>query len=222
MTNDKIASAELFFDERNVPISSHFDDPYFSFHNGLEESRYVFLQGNQLPERLVDGFQIAEIGFGTGLNFFALMQAWQGKGQIKFTSFEAFPVSPDDREKALAHFPELGELVAEFHAGFDGAFFENSKVKLEVILGDVNSTLPNWTGKADAWFLDGFSPAKNPEAWNFDLIQAVGSHTANGGTVATFSAAGHVRKALSAAGFDVTKRKGFGHKRHMTVANYKA
>jgi tRNA U34 5-methylaminomethyl-2-thiouridine-forming methyltransferase MnmC len=86
-----------------------------------------------------------------------------------------------------------------------------------VICGDARVTLPEWTGRADAWFLDGFSPAKNPELWSDELLKSVASHTAPGGTFATYTAAGHVRRALSDAGFHVERRPGFGRKRHMSA-----
>jgi len=89
-------------------------------------------------------------------------------------------------------------------------------VTLEVITGDIAETLPNWAGQADAWFLDGFSPAKNPAMWAPDVMQAVGDHTTAGGTLATYTAAGHVRRALEDAGFTITRTPGFGRKRHMT------
>ena len=89
---------------------------------------------------------------------------------------------------------------------------------LNLVIGDARETVPAWDGKADAWFLDGFSPAKNPELWEPDLIKAVGQHTRPGGTAATYSAAGHIRRALDEAGFNVTRVPGFGRKRHMTVA----
>ena len=90
-------------------------------------------------------------------------------------------------------------------------------MRVEVIEGDARDTLPRWDGMADAWYLDGFSPAKNPELWEAGLLRAVGAHTAPGGTFATYSAAGAVRRALEAAGFTVERRPGFGRKRHMSL-----
>jgi tRNA U34 5-methylaminomethyl-2-thiouridine-forming methyltransferase MnmC len=90
-------------------------------------------------------------------------------------------------------------------------------LEAEVIVGDVRDTLPAWQGRADAWFLDGFSPAKNPEMWGEALMAEVAAHTGAQGSFATYTAAGHVRRALQAAGFQVERRAGFGHKRHMSV-----
>lgn len=102
---------------------------------------------------------------------------------------------------------------------FGNAFPSNlsgDDFELRVILGDARDTLPTWDGRADAWYLDGFSPAKNPELWGADLIDEVAAHTAKGGTVATYTAAGFVRRGLTDAGFEIERVQGFGRKRHMT------
>ena len=76
MNTSSIQQATLRFNEQGTPVSAEFDDVYFSNQNGLEETRYVFLSGNQLPERWLhhpaDRFIVAETGFGTGLNFLTL------------------------------------------------------------------------------------------------------------------------------------------------------
>ena len=214
---------DLDWRDEKIPVSRRFDDPYFSLDNGFEETRYVFLAGNDLPERFVDGFQIAELGFGTGLNFLVTLAAWRqsgAKGRFRFTSFEAFPMAAADRERALAAFPELGELRGALtRALATGAGpYDFGDATLTIIIGDARQTLPAQALTTDAWFLDGFSPAKNPELWGEDLLAEVGRHTRPGGTAATYTAAGHVRRALAAAGFDVTRVAGYGHKRHMTRA----
>lgn len=208
--------AEIEWREGGVPVAIRFDDPYFSLQDGLAETRHVFLHGNDLPARFRDGFHVAELGFGTGLNFLATLQAFRDSGTpgtLHFTSFEAFPMRAADLAKALSSHPGLpiDTLSDGVPETLDGPDF-----RLRVIHGDARTTLPDWTGRADAWFLDGFSPAKNPELWGPALLAAVGSHTAPGGSLATYTAAGHVRRALEAAGFDVTRVPGFGRKRHMT------
>ncbi|WP_050527868.1 tRNA (5-methylaminomethyl-2-thiouridine)(34)-methyltransferase MnmD [Pseudorhodobacter aquimaris] len=200
-----------------LPVSTRFDDPYFSLQNGLEETRHVFLAGNGLPDRLRPGFQIAELGFGTGLNLLAT--ALVAQVPIRFTSFEAFPMAGDDIARALTAFPQVADVARPFlqHWGQGALAFQIGTVSVEVVIGDARDTLPLWGQKADAWFLDGFSPAKNPELWGADLMMQVGRHTAPGGTCATYTAAGFVRRGLAAAGFAVERRAGHGHKRHMTV-----
>ena len=198
-----------------VPVSRRFDDPYFSLAGGLAETRYVFLAGNDLPVRLRPGFHVAELGFGTGLNLLALAAATDLP--IRFTSFEGFPMTAAQLESAHAAFPELAGLAAELRAGWGASVFQVGTIRAQVILGDARETLPAWDGRADAWFLDGFSPAKNPEMWGGALMDQVARHTAPGGTFATYTAAGHVRRALAAAGFAVERRPGFAGKRHMSV-----
>ncbi len=211
--------AQLNWKDGQVPVSTRFDDPYFSLENGLAETRHVFLGGNDLPARLADGFHVAELGFGTGLNLLALAAAWQGPGVVGFTSFEAYPMAPADMARALAAFPELGPLAADLVAAWgEGARrFRLGTLAVEVIIGDARKTLPGWGGRADAWFLDGFSPARNPDLWAPDLMAEVARHTAPGGTFATYTAAGHVRRGLEAAGFAVSRMPGFGRKRHMSA-----
>lgn len=206
-----------------VPVARRFDDPYYSLADGLAETQHVFLGANDLPARFCDGFHVAELGFGTGLNLLATWDAWRASwqtGVLHYTSFEAFPLSKDEMSRALEAFPTLADLAARLVAVWDGQGgvidLENT-LSVTVVEGDARSTLPVWQGQADAWFLDGFSPAKNPELWGEDLMQQVATKTAPGGTFATYTAAGHVRRALSGAGFEVARVPGFGRKRHMSV-----
>lgn len=213
-------AADILWREGGVPESLRFGDPYFSLDGGLDETRHVFLAGNGLPARFAPGFRIAETGFGTGLNLLAAWQAWRTTGQpgpLTYTAFEAYPMTPADMARAHAAFPAIAPLSAALLAGFDGARFAAPDLILTVIPGDARATLPAWHGVADAWFLDGFAPARNPELWEDDLIAAVAGHTAPGGTFATYTAAGHVRRALAAAGFTVERRAGYGRKRHMSA-----
>ena len=213
--------AKLTWTEDQIPVSDRFDDPYYSLQNGLEETRHVFLAGNDLPARFVPGFRIAELGFGTGLNMLTVWSEWERSGQttpLSFTSFEAFPMALEDMDRALQAFPELSPWSERFLAAWNGKTSDLDTLHLEVIEGDARQTLSCWKGNADAWFLDGFSPAKNPELWEADLMQQVADHTAKGGTAATYTAAGFVRRGLEEAGFAVTRCSGYGRKRHMTQA----
>jgi tRNA U34 5-methylaminomethyl-2-thiouridine-forming methyltransferase MnmC len=205
-----------------LPVSRRFDDPYFSLADGLSETRHVFLAGNDLPQRLCDGFHIAELGFGTGLNLLATLIAWQQSqrpGTLHFTSFEAFPMAVDDIARALQAFPEALTVAAPFleQWGKGQRSLALPGLRAQIIIGDARDTLPAWQGRADAWYLDGFSPAKNPELWSPELMAEVARHTAPGGSFATYTAAGHVRRALAEAGFTVERRPGHGHKRHMSI-----
>lgn len=207
----------------DVPVSTRFDDPYFSLDDGLAETAHVFLTGNGLPNRFRDGFHIAELGFGTGLNLLATLDLWRQsnqRGVLRFTSFEAYPMQPDEMIRAQSAFASLAGIAAEL-----APFWASGAPQIDLpdlhftlIKGDARETLPQWPGLADAWFLDGFSPAKNPELWQPDLMQQVGAHTSDQGTAATYTAAGFVRRGLESAGFSVTRTPGYGRKRHMTQA----
>lgn len=215
--------ADVLWRDGDIPVSTQFDDPYFSLENGLAETRHVFLAGNDLPARFCDGFHIAELGFGTGLNLLASLAAWRAAkitGRLYFTTFEAYPMSPEQMRRAQSAFPELSEIAAELAPHWQGGaqVITLPDLTFTLIAGDARQTLATWSGCADAWFLDGFSPAKNPELWQDDLLDEVAGHTSDTGTAATYTAAGFVRRGLEAAGFIVTRQPGFGRKRHMTTA----
>ena len=204
-----------------VPVSRRFDDPYFSRGGGPAETAHVFLEGTGLPGRLRPGFSVLELGFGTGLNFLVLLRAARAMGAapFRFTSFEAFPMAPRDRARALAAFPDLAPEAAELARAMERPGpWDLGEATLTVVEGDAREALPAWDGRADAVFLDGFAPARNPEMWEPGLLAAVAARMSPGARLATYSAAGPVRAALEAAGLEVERRPGFGHKRHMTVA----
>ena len=223
MTHPDLSRPELSWLDGYTPVATAFDDPYFT--GGLEETRHVFLQGNDLPARLRDGFRVAELGFGTGLNLLALAQIWDGPGMVHFTSFEAFPMAPADMARALKPFAQpMAEALVAGWAASEGPVrrFRLGQVEAEICIGDARSVLPGWTDRADAWFLDGFAPARNPELWDEGLMAEVARHTRPGGTFATYTAAGHVRRALEQAGFVVSRVPGFGRKKHMSIGRIPA
>ena len=208
-----------------------FDDLYFSADDGYAEARHVFLAGNDLPQRLATAshFTIAETGFGTGLNFLALLVllddgavSHQGPCQIDYISVEARPLPAAVMTQSHQAFPALAkhsrDLVAAlppYWPGLHRCDFYNGRVRLHLIYGDAADALAKADFAADAWFLDGFTPAKNPQLWTSDLLKSVGRLTRAGGSFATFTAARSVRQGLIDAGFDVEKRPGFGRKRDM-------
>lgn len=218
----KHQQADLDWKDGTIPVSRQFDDPYYSLDNGWEETAHVFLAGNDLPARLTPGFHVAELGFGTGLNLLALLDCALRNditGPIRFTSFEAFPMSAADTAAALRAFPRAEALAAPLlEARAAGKTqWQMGPIDVTLILGDARQTLPRWETRADAWFLDGFAPAKNPELWDPTLLDQVARHTNPSGSFATYTAAGAVRQALDAAGFEVTRVPGFGRKRHMSI-----
>ncbi|MEI8596253.1 bifunctional tRNA (5-methylaminomethyl-2-thiouridine)(34)-methyltransferase MnmD/FAD-dependent 5-carboxymethylaminomethyl-2-thiouridine(34) oxidoreductase MnmC [Photobacterium sp. Hal280] len=235
----QIENAVLDWNEAGTPVSHDFDDVYFSNANGLEETRYVFLQQNGLPTRWDTfdrrRFVVAETGFGTGLNFLAVWQWFKAFRQanpdasvqeLHFISFEKFPVTREDLIKAHESWPELADLARQLHAHYPPAVadchrlvLEDGMITLDLWFGDIQTSLPQvWTpagGLVDAWFLDGFAPSKNPEMWNQDLFNGMAALAREACTAATFTAAGFVRRGLIDAGFDMKKVKGFGYKRDM-------
>lgn len=225
MSNPKYHA--LDWSQEGVPVSAIFDDPFYSRNDGRAETAYVFLNGNGLPGcwQGVEAFSIAELGFGTGLNFLETWRTWievRGAGQqLTFTSFEKFPLRGQEIERALSIWPELSELCGALLekwkvAGSLGEAWQlDAQTSLQIIEGDALEGVCNWNGLADAWYLDGFSPAKNPEMWSGELMQAVHEHTRPSGTFATYTAAGWVRRNLEAAGFEIQKRPGHAGKREM-------
>lgn len=225
--NDTPNPPGIRWDEGDVPVSLVYDDPYFAREDGLGETRHVFLAGNRLPDRFRTrtNFQVAELGFGTGLNFFATVDAWRNRpvprqdDRLTFTSFERAPLTAAEMARAIAPWPDLAPAVAGFLERWPAAPTTDivsltvDDVTLELYLGDANQRLDHWRGLADAWFLDGFSPARNPELWAADLLNNVFAHTAPAGTFATYTVAGWVRRNLSAAGFHLEKFPGYGRKR---------
>ncbi len=230
-----IQHAKIHFNQENTPVSDKFDDVYFSNQDGLAETHYVFLEGNQLWERWVNyqeaHFVIAETGFGTGLNFFAVTTLFREFRQkhpdsplkrLYFTSFEKYPLPLDALQQAHLAYPQFSHLAQHLQQNWlnpiQGCYrFHFDETTLDLWFGDVAENLPQlgdyMNGKIDAWFLDGFAPSKNPDMWNEQLYQQMFRFTKLQGTFATFTAASAVRKGLENSGFNMTKRKGFGKKR---------
>ncbi len=225
-----------------APASDDFGDIYFSVEGGLEETRAVYLSACGLPERWTEpqftqrAFVVGELGFGTGLNFLALWQMWkvhkqaamhgnpQNGQRLHFVSIEKFPLSREDLAKALSAWPELKKEAAALLALWPGRvrgthiLHLGDDLTLTLCHDDVVPALAGLSMRADAWFLDGFSPAKNPEMWQETVMKRVGTLSARGARIGTFTAAGFVREGLAAAGFNVRKTEGFGRKRHRLEA----
>lgn len=231
--------AQVHYNDAGTPVSDLFGDIYFSDNGGLEETDYVFLHKNQLPERWFTHprpfFHIAETGFGTGLNF---LLTWLRFRQYKtqsttcqrlyFSSFEKYPFSKPDLIKALAAWPQLAELsrllIESYPVALPGPhrmMFDEGSVVLDLWLGDVNELLPQVPdhNKVDAWFLDGFAPSKNPDMWQQNLFDQMFRLSHSTTTISTFTCAGFVRRGLNEAGFCAQKTKGHGQKREMLIAS---
>lgn len=215
------------------PYSDRFGDVYVSTDLGLEETRHVFLKGNHLAERFFalsagDSFCIGETGFGTGLSFLCAWQLFErtapAGASLDFFSVERLPLSDDTLRAALALWPELdalaGALLARWHRrvpGWNRWSLAGGRVRLTLVCADVDEALPQLpTHCVDAWFLDGFSSAKNHEVWSENVLVNVARASREGATLATYTSAGWIRRGLQQVGFEVEKAQGFGHKREMT------
>jgi tRNA 5-methylaminomethyl-2-thiouridine biosynthesis bifunctional protein len=230
-----VQPARVHFNQFGMPVADDFDDIYYSNDNGVEESEYVFLHHNGLPQRFRKlpadrPFVVAETGFGTGLNFLLTASAFLATApagaRLHMVSFERFPLTADDLSRALRNWPQLSELAAALSdqypplvPGCHRLYFAEGRVCLDLYFADVLDALPAWShlhaGKVNAWFLDGFAPSKNPQMWQPELYQAMAASAAADCTLATFTATGHVRRGLQDAGFSMRKARGYGKKRDM-------
>ncbi len=251
------------------PYASAFQDVYFSSDNGLLETEYVFLQGNQLSARWgnlkANTFTIAETGFGTGLNFLCAAKLWletaPQEAVLHFISLEKYPVNIADLTCVLQLWPELQEFSKPFLVAYENLLLTelldreltlnkelllnkiqdfnqrqsvilfDKRIQLTLLIGDATDCLKkiklekfsiknSGSTAVDAWFLDGFSPAKNPEMWQSELFEQMAKLSNENTTFATFTSAGVVRRGLIAAGFAVNKKIGFGNKREMLLGYF--
>ncbi|MFT6778362.1 MAG: tRNA 5-methylaminomethyl-2-thiouridine biosynthesis bifunctional protein [Paraglaciecola sp.] len=240
-----IASAHIRFNENGTPYATQFEDLYFSDAKGLDETTHVFIKNNKLLQRWgkwqSQQFVIAETGFGTGLNVLVTMlhfdkfnqhefkqQSNMPKFRLHFISIEKFPISHADLTKALSLFPELEKysqpLLEQYPISVEGCHrltFLGGQVVLDLWLGDVHDVLPKIEntpqGLIDTWFLDGFSPSKNPDMWTQSLFENMALLAKDQCHFATFTAAGHVKRGLREAGFKVQKQPAHGRKKDMLV-----
>ncbi len=230
-----LPTAEFARNADGTPYSAEFRDVYHSRHGGLAQARHVFLAGNGLPGRWAgrDSFAIVETGFGIGLNFLATWDAWRADPdhprRLHFVSVEHQPFAVHDLAAALAPFGELEALARALQAvwpaplaGFHRVHFDAGRVILTLLLGDALELLPQLVARADAFYLDGFAPARNPRLWTPQIVRELGRLAAPDATLATWTVAGGVRSALADAGFSVEKRAGFAAKREMLVGTRRA
>lgn len=211
----------------NAPRSAAFGDVYFSS-DGAAEAEHVFLQGNDLAARFAQGARlgIGELGFGTGLNFLKTWALWNAAekasgARLRFFSVEAFPLTTADLERAHGAWPDLSPLASRLREALPPAVAGIHQVDIaeDVTLilayGEAGAMLRRAEGGVDAWFLDGFSPAKNPEMWRAEVLASVARLSRPNASFATFTVAGEVRRTLASVGFAVEKRAGFGRKKEM-------
>ena len=229
----RIEPAAPAYDERGTPVSRAYGDVYHSADSGPGQARHVFLGGNDLPARWAHArvFTILETGFGFGLNFLATWRAWLDDAarpqRLHFVSIEKHPFDRNALEDLHGRYPEFAPLAARLRdawpslvPGLHRLHFEDECVTLTLAFGDVTDVLPQLRLSADAIYLDGFAPRQNPAMWSPHVMKRLARLARAGTTLATWSSAGAVRDGLAAAGFEVEKRPGFGHKREMFSARY--
>jgi tRNA 5-methylaminomethyl-2-thiouridine biosynthesis bifunctional protein len=241
LTQASLCPANLNWDERGQPRAEAFDDVYFNTDSGIDESRHVFINPSQLQQRWQDhkgSFTLLETGFGTGLNFILTWLEWiafqtsknqtgindndqdqQASNHLHFISIEKFPLDKAQIAQALALFPQLDHLTDQLMAeypllikGFHSLQFKDQNLTLTLIFDDVSSALPQLNGPIDAWYLDGFAPAKNPDMWTESIYSSMARLSRVNTSLATSTAAGDVRRGLSACGFKLNTVNGFGMK----------
>jgi tRNA 5-methylaminomethyl-2-thiouridine biosynthesis bifunctional protein len=230
MADPSTPSPDLDWTEAG-PRSGRFGDVYFSQDDGLAESRAVFLHGCGLPAAWASRtrFVVGELGFGTGLNIAALLTLWRAHrpkdGQLRIFSIEAFPMTGEDAARALSAWPEVADAAAALTRvwprrtpGFHRLDLPEFHAVLDLAIGDAAWALAQWQGRADAWFLDGFSPSLNPQMWSDAVLDGVAARSRPDARLATFTVAGAVRRGLQARGFTVDKRPGHGRKRERLEA----
>ncbi|MDG2520980.1 FAD-dependent 5-carboxymethylaminomethyl-2-thiouridine(34) oxidoreductase MnmC [Caulobacter segnis] len=228
---EKSASSPLSWRDDGLPASRLYGDVYFSSDDGLAETEAVFLQGCGLPDgwRGRDRFVVGELGFGTGLNIAALLDLWRRErpadGRLHIFSIEAHPITAEEAARALSRWPRIAEasqaLIDRWPgqaAGFHRVELPEFRAVLDLAVMDAAAALASWSGMADAWFLDGFSPALNPAMWSDEVLALVAQRSAPGARAATFTVAGQVRRGLTAADFTVEKKPGYGRKRERLEA----
>ncbi len=241
LINHKLNYAPIEWDDNGAPRSTQFDDPYFCAENGMLESQYVFCGGNELKRRWqglsesqAGTFTIGETGFGSGLNFLCtwlLWQEWAPKSwTLQYVSIDQFPLNKEDLDKILRLWPELNKyadlLVGQYSKLInqnEHISFDQGKIKLSLITKHVVLALDDMRKEnygVDAWYLDGFAPAKNPEMWSDDVFAKMAPLSKAGTTVSTYTSTGFVRRGLIKNRFETVRAPGFGRKRHMLKGKY--
>ncbi|TGK85368.1 S-adenosyl-L-methionine-dependent methyltransferase [Leptospira bourretii] len=223
-----------------VPVSLLFDDVYFSKEGGWEESNYVFLEGNRVTAKLEktekSKFRVGELGFGSGLNLFVTLEIWKSLDHprpTEFISLEGYPLPKEILLSLNNSYPKkelwFDELILSYEKALEIWQIDNSRnlwtyrwehsnlrshFDLKVFFGDIKHCLPQFP-EIDVWYMDGFSPGKNPDMWSQESLRLLKTKSIPGTSFATFSSAGFLRRGLAELGFVVEKKKGFGRKREM-------
>ncbi len=228
-----LTPAVLDFHADGTAFSVTYGDVYHSANGALDQARHVFLRGNGLPQRWRgrEHFVVVETGFGLGHNFLVTWQAWRDDPQacprLHFISVEKHPVAAADLEIAHEKSGAPPALARQLHAnwpmplpGFHRIELDAGRVVLTLLFGDAEHLLPQCVAKADAIYLDGFAPTKNPQMWSATVFSALADLSHADTTLSTWSVASDVRAGLAQAGFNVHKTQGFTGKRYMLSGRF--
>ncbi|MCX7997533.1 MAG: FAD-dependent 5-carboxymethylaminomethyl-2-thiouridine(34) oxidoreductase MnmC [Leptospiraceae bacterium] len=215
--------------EPKVIYSQIYQDIYWSKEGGFQEKEYVFVEGNSLKKRWAtkESFTIFELGFGAGLNFLATKKAWDSsprESTLHYISTELHPIPKDTLREILSEFEEVKEEREEFLKYYPEKFFKihrlefkSSKIFLTLWIGNALEAFKELHFYADAYFLDGFSPSKNPEMWSMEVFKQMRLHSKEFSTFSTYSVSKTVRENAIANGFEIQTQKGFGTKKEMLI-----
>lgn len=231
---EPLMPADIVWQDKTA-VSREFEDIYFSEHDGIKETQYVFLKQNNLPEAWSgkNDFTILETGFGTGLNFFCTLDSWfkttDTGARLHYISVEKHPVTLSFLKNLITIWPDYAEYIEELIvnypplvSGFHSCELFNGRIKLLLLFGDATEQFSNLLAEVDVCFLDGFAPSKNHSMWSESLFKQIARLMKPGGTISTFTAVGDVRRGLLDAGFDMKKADAYGNKRHMLTGVFKS
>lgn len=206
-------------------FNAEFDDIYFNTQKPEKESAFVFTSVFDTLLDTKDSFIVGEAGFGAGLNFLTLCAKFlKTDKKLHYVSIEKTPFCVDDLAKIyqkLGVFKGLVKRLIKIYPPLSSGIFRlefHKNITLDLCFGEIFDTLKELDFKADVWFLDGFSPAKNPQMWSDEVMSEIARLTRQDGVVCTYSSAKIVRENLEKNGFLVTLLKGYAKKRQMIRA----
>ena len=228
----KVKTNDCSFDNNNVR-SREYDDIFFQ-KDGIDESKYVFFDQNNIQEKFDklkpnSSFTIGEIGFGLGLNFLIAIKKWKKSNnvnkntELNYIAFDKFVIDEEILRNLSLIYPDIKPeaeiLIKNMQPLKSGINFINIfelNLKLIFFVGDISEqlnlakTLLNT--KIDSWFFDG---KKNPEMWSKKIFIDALHLSSNEASFSTYTSSGVVKKSLADLGIQFNKVKGFGKKRHM-------
>ena len=228
-----ISKPKIYFDDAGNAHSSEYGDIFHSVAGAMDQSNHVFIHANRLPERWIESdVTILETGFGLGSNFLNVWTHWNQTSHdhcVHMISVEKHPLSHSDLLQAHQAHPDLQlplkQLLEQYPGQVPGIFdlsWPEEKMKLTLVHGDIQDALDYLNSDqlwVDAVFLDGFSPAKNPQMWSVEVFEKIKKLCNANTSLSTWTVSSMVKSNLQTAGFQVQKVPGFAMKREMLLAS---